>query len=709
MLSFKHKINSSVMKKIIYTLIGAIMFLGLSCKKSFLDVQSPSSVDQDFVFSAPSEAYKVMVGCYEIWRNANNGLFYDIDAVGSDSETHPEGYSAQTRHVPEGLYATEITINYTNSVNAWANLYKIANRANLIMEAIAKKPDYIKAVADNKANDWTQLYGEAAVFRAYSYDKLINYFGDVPHFKETIYLASQTDSAKLVSRDEIYEYQIAELRRVEPLMYRLGEGGINAERFSRTFAQGLIGKMALYAGGYSLRRTDFDYGTVTFTQLGVEKWNAKYVRRTDYVKFYEIAKTYLKAVVDNPGSAKLITADTRGAGFNNPFQFNFQYNMDLQVSPESLYEMAETQGQFSERPYAFGRPSNGGGSNAFPCKAYGQSRMHASFYYGDFDPKDIRRDVTTTVTVNSGAGSETMISFSPGSRDKGGLANNKWDESRMKTPYTAAQRAAGVNWPQMRMSDVILMLSEVYAELGDEAAAKAELTKVRDRAFEAADKATKVTAYISALSGDALKDAIQDERKLELAGEGFRRWDLIRTGKLPQKIQALRDRQRAMLAGLQSAGYYTFPNGNQISKFIYVKKVDVSSVGMTKSLTTQCTVAPTDASYPVRYPSWRGNCDLWTQYSISTGTRNLAIKGLFNYIDPAGAEAAALVAAGYVKTNWGADMITNISQYTDDIFKGYPDGSAAAGIPPRYLFPLSSETIAKSNGLIKNGYGFAQQ
>ncbi|MFM6976469.1 MAG: RagB/SusD family nutrient uptake outer membrane protein [Sphingobacteriaceae bacterium] len=697
------------MKKIIYILLGSVLFLGQACKDSFLDVQSLSSVDQDFVFSTPSEAYKVMMGCYETLRGSLNGLFYDLDVVGSDSESHPEAYSAQTRHIPEGLYASEISINYANGVDTWANLYKMANRANLIMAAIATKPDYLKAVSDNRANDWTQLYGEAAIFRAFAYDKLIYYFGDVPHFKETITNTSQTDSAKLVSRDEIYEYQIAELRRVEPLMYRLGEGGITAERFSRTFAQGLIGKMALAAGGYSLRRTDFDYGSVTFTQLGTVRWNAKYVRRTDYLKFYEIAKTYLKACIDNAGSARLITSDPRGAGYNNPFQYNFQYNMNLQVSPESLYEIAETQGQFSERPYAFGRPSNGGGSNAFPCKSYGQSRMYASFYYGDYDPKDLRRDVTTTVTANSGAGAESLISFTPGSRVNGGLANNKWDESRMATPYTAAQRASGVNWPIMRMADVILMLADVYAELGDEAAAKIELTKVRSRAFESADQATKVTAYISALSGTALKDAILDERKLELAGEGIRRFDLIRSGKFPQKIQELRDRQRAMVAGLQSNGYYTFPNGNTISKYIYIKKVNVADLGMTKSLTTQCAVASTDPTYPVRYPSWRGNCDLWSQYTLATGTRNIAIKGLFNYIDPNGTEAAALVASGYVKTNWGVDILTYVSQYTDDVFKGYPDGSAAAGVPPRYLLPLSSQTIAKSNGLISNGYGFAQQ
>lgn len=699
------------MKKIFYFILGVSLLFNLSCKKDFLDARALSSVDDDFVFSSPEEAYKVVVGCYDIWRGANNGLFYDIDVVGSDAECHPETYDAQTRHIPEGLYATEIPIDYANSSNLILELYKLANRSNIVMTSIAKNADYQAAVKDNKVNQWTQLYGEAATFRAYCYFNLIKYFGDVPHFIEPIYVASQTDGAKLTSRDEIYDIEIANLEKVAPLMYELGQGNINAERFSRTFVEAFIGKMALFAGGYSLRRTDFDYGSVTFEKLGTEKWDAKYVRRSDYKKYYEKAETYLKNAMQHAGSAYLITTDNRGAGFNNPFQRNFQYNMDLMVSPESLYEVGITRNNgVSERPYAFGRPSGGGSKNAYPCKSYGQSRLYPAFYYGDFDPADLRRDVTATVTSNSGSCSEKLISFVPGSREKGGLPNNKWDESRMPDPFIAAQRASGINWVQMRMADVILMLAEVEAELGAEGPAKTELTKVRSRAFSSADQATKVTAYIAGLSGDALKEAIQQERKLEFAGEGYRRDDLIRTGKLPAKIKEVRDQQIAMVNGLKTNGYYTFPNGNTISKYIYVKAVNVADLGMSKMLTTSTDVLPTDAKYPVKFPGWRGNCDLWTAngFTATSGKRNLAIKGIFRYIDPAGVEAAALVADGYVKTNWGADIVANEAQYTSSVFKGYPDSYVASGVPPRYLLPLSSSTISQSHGLITNGYGFSQ-
>jgi hypothetical protein len=141
----------------------------------------------------------------------------------------------------------------------------------------------------------------------------------------------------------------------------------------------------------------------------------------------------------------------------------------------------------------------------------------------------------------------------------------------------------------------------------------------------------------------------------------------------------------------------------EISNYIYTKSVNVDSLGM-KMLTTQNTVAKTDPAYPVKFPSWRGNADVWSNFTNKTGNRNLAIKGLFEYIDPT--DAAALIAAGYKKTDWGINIVKNEGQYTSNIFKGYPDAYYSAGVPPRYLFPIPTESITKSNGLVTNGYGF---
>lgn len=697
------------MKKLLYTCI-VLLLTTVACD-DYLNVESPSSVDEDFVFSSPSEGYKVLVGCYNIWFGADGGMFYETQIVGSDTETHPEAYSAQVRHIPEGLFATELDINYGTWVNTWLDFYRIINRVNIMMESIEGKAEYTNAVAAGQTTEWTHLYGEAATFRANMYYYLIRYWGDVPYFDVPVRSTVQTENKGLDSRDLIYDTEIAKLKEVEPLMYRIGEGGLNAERFTRTFAQALVGKMALAAGGYQQRRTDFDYGTVSLETKGTEKWNSVYARRTDYKTYMNIAIEYFKKVVDNGGSAHLITTDTRGAGYENPFQRHFQYVMDLQVSPESIYEMGATRGvSTSEFPYAFGRPSGGGGSNSYPNKSYGQSRIVASFYYGEFSGKDLRRDVTACVTANSGTASERLIDFAPGSREKGGFANNKLDESRMSDPYIPSQRQSGCNWVQMRMADVILNLAYAYALANDEANAKIELTKVRSRAFLPADQTDMVTNYISPLAGEVLKDAIMQERKLELAGEGHARWDMILSGKMPERIKNMRDNQKAMIAGLKANGYYTFPEtGQTISNYIWTKMVNMSDFGLSKMLTNRTTVAEGDPLYPVLAPGWRGNSDKWGAqgFTASSGNRNMAIQGMFTYIDPNGPEAAALEADGYAKKPWGANLVANEGQYTDDMFKGYPDEYFDAGFPPRYMAALSLETLSKSNGNITQGYGHA--
>lgn len=703
------------MKKLFYFILTVFILLNTACSKDFLEVVAPSNVDEDFVFASPEDAQKVLAGVYNIYYDLDKRLFYDTEVVGSDSECHPENYAGQGRHIPEGLFAAEYNINDSSSADTWKECYRVIGRCNIIIESLENKQAYQVAKAAGTPSAWTQIFGEAVTARATCYKLLVHYFGDVPYLDYPIRSTAQTDTLGLSSRDLIYDKEIAALKKAVPLMYRLGQGGVTAERFSGTYGDALVGRLAFDAAGYQLRRTDFDYGNVAFEQIGIENstWKAKYVRRSDWQTYMKIAKDHYLNVVNNPGSARLIETDERGSAFNNPFQRNFQYIMDLQVSPESLYESGYSRGFNSDFPYSFGRPSGGGGSNAYPTKNYGQARIYASFYYGDYMPNDKRRDVTACVTGNTGAASEILINFAPGSREKGGLALNKLDESRFKDPYIAAQRKSGCNWQQLRMADVMLDLAYASAATSDEATAKAYLTKVRSRAFSSADQASNVTSYVSGKSGQSLLDAIAQERKLELAGEGKTRWDMTLYGKMPERIKKLRDRQITMVNGLKAKGFYTFPEtGMTISNYVWTKKVKIKDIDSSlKLLTTQTPVGITtaDPKYPVLVPGWRGTSDLWTSYisTLSSDKVTLAIRGLYEYIDPAGSVAIALQADGYVKSPWGANIVANESQYTSDIFKGYPDSYFTQGQPPRYIRAIPYETLSQSKGHITQGYGHA--
>lgn len=133
------------MKLYSYILLGALMVTGNACE-DYLDVSSKSSVDEDFVFSSVEETYKVVSGCYDLLRSTShihsNGMFYNIAAVGSDSERHPEAYSAQSRHKPEGLNPEALIIDAGEYTGMWNDTYKLANRLAIVISQIESKPEF---------------------------------------------------------------------------------------------------------------------------------------------------------------------------------------------------------------------------------------------------------------------------------------------------------------------------------------------------------------------------------------------------------------------------------------------------------------------------------------------------------------------------------------------------------------------------------------
>jgi len=748
-------------KTIIYAALMGTLTLSTTACSDFLEVSSPSSVDADFVYKDASTAEAALAGINEKWRSAcssntfGNGLYYACDAAGSDIERHPEKYTGQLqRHYPEGLYengeavstwASSNTIDFKDSKNAYTAVYATIALANNAISAIENRSDFNEIVNSGKPSLWGFFYGQAVAARAVSYYDLVRYYGDVP------YLTFGGQNATVITgRDEILEGEIAKLRMVEPLMYRPGETDsqgnvVGKGTFNRTFVQGLIGRMCVWAGGYMTRRSDVEYkslagNALSFERMGIENNGCFYARRSDWKDFFQMAKKYLDEAVANPGSSvKFNTTDPRGEvgedgrAYGNPYQYYFQQLMDyvaeIRFVDESVYEVPMTRGDSNERPYSQGRVSSGGGSNAYPCKAYGQCRIQPTYYYGWFDNNDMRRDVTVTVTGSDGKGMEVLIPFGMGSVAKnGGLCMNKFDENRQADPYTAKQRNSGVNHPYMRLSHLYLLDAEVNAVLGNEGVAKDLLRRVRERAFPSAALAD-VEGFIAREGG--LYNAIIKERAFEFGGEGDRRGVLIRTGKLPEAIKAVKEELNKMVQGLRTAGSYTFGNGNIISNYIWTKSADLKDMKGYR-LTTQCQ----DPNDPFLFPGWRGQFDDWKSKGAKEenfkGKSNVGIKGLFKPYTPAkvivkkadkseetltGKSFEELMALmedanvksvvdeeGYSLTPWAVNIVNNAEEYTTNVFKNYDYNKA-----PIYLYPIPSNTIRLSGGGISNGYGFPQE
>jgi hypothetical protein len=113
--------------------------------------------------------------------------------------------------------------------------------------------------------------------------------------------------------------------------------------------------------------------------------------------------------------------------------------------------------------------------------------------------------------------------------------------------------------------------------------------------------------------------------------------------------------------------------------------------------------APDDTN-PALYPGWRGIYN-WGAAAHTATAKNLAIKGLYEYIDPNGAEAAALEADGYIRVNWGITIWSNPNakaMFNAAILDGV---AGRENLAPRYFHPMPLTVIDQSKGNVTNGYG----
>ncbi len=92
--------------------------------------------------------------------------------------------------------------------------------------------------------------------------------------------------------------------------------------------------------------------------------------------------------------------------------------------------------------------------------------------------------------------------------------------NKLKRPTVPAD--GGSDIVVLRFADIVLMQAEVETELGNITIAQAALNRIRNRA---------ALANTTATTQIQLRDAIELERRLELVGEGYRWFDLLRTGK----------------------------------------------------------------------------------------------------------------------------------------------------------------------------------
>ena len=508
-------------KNIILTGMAALT-MG-SCN-DYLDVEAPSAYTPEFVFSQKTEIERAINGVYAqaLVDNLYGNLYQTSFILNSDVDIT---ISSASSHQHNTFYRFDGDMTGNDIDKFWTAAYNLIEYCNKFITS-AEACDFIvmpEGLSDDEKADWAQdaqvlqWIGEAKCLRAMVYHDLVVMFGDVPFkFEPT----KENDFVPpVVDRETIQKNLIDDLKSAAVNMS--STKSVTVERCSKEFAQALIARIALTAGGYSLRPNKNDsksYGTME--------------RPENWKEFYETARAYADSV---------ITSGTHSLKQSYQEVFVSECNYQVVNDDDPIFEIPFAKESTGNTGYIQGPSYSSYESKTVgpwgECKG-GNIRLNA-FYRFLFRDGDQRREFVngmwnyTYKTDETGTLVDSIVI-----RNNYDLHNNKW--SKLWTAEGAAlgnttTGATGINYPYMRYADVLLMYAEADNALTDAPSAKAIncLTEVHKRAFEDGDPTfiTQATA-----SKDAFQKAVLDERKWEFAGENSRWRDLVRTNTYAEEL-----------------------------------------------------------------------------------------------------------------------------------------------------------------------------
>lgn len=499
------------MKNKIKISLFSLTLIGLaSCD---MDAPTLSTLDESTMFStyalAEAEVMSVNVSFGE--TNSYRGRYLPYYGVNTDVEVgnSPDLSKAGDDNKNDlWNYDTKATNGQMNTDNnAYAMFYQGIERANLAINGIRKYGNI------EKNADMRHLLGEALTLRAILYNDLTKAWGDVParfepNNNDNIYLPR-------TNKDEIYKKLLADLKEAEDYCYWPNENAITktTERVNKSFVKSLRARIALYAGGYALRGDG--YRRSNDPELAPEK-------------MFQIAKEECEDVI-NAGHNKL-------GSFEDNFRKLCQDNVT--AGGESLWEIPFSAGR-GRVLYTLGIKHNA--NDQYTKQAQGGVNGPIAYLYYDYDPQDVRRDITCIPYEWSKAlvNGNSHVTF---------RAINKWCFGKLRYEWmnriVTSTNDDGVNWQYMRLADVYLMAAEAENELGNTSAAWTYMKPVLDRALPAAKVAALQEKYTA--SQQAFREGIYEQRAFEFAGESLRKADLVRWGIIDEKMAEAKEKLKAL-------------------------------------------------------------------------------------------------------------------------------------------------------------------
>mgnify|MGYP002399472940 FL=1 len=452
----------------------------ISCSKDFITINPDGQFLSDNYYANEEQAYAALVAAYDPVRKNSGGFENMIALMNSGSDDHYAGGGGAT----DGLQLQAFS-NYTMTADQmagsyWNDPYQGIFRVNTLLK---KLPD-VPMSADTKA----RFEAEAKALRAHYYFNLVRMFRNIPLLLEPLtatnmYEVEQADPAAVYAQ---IEQDLKDAVAVLPVSLNMGT---EAGRFTKGAAQALLGKVYLYQGKNA-------EAAEQLAQVNGDPGQASPYGYKLLDNFADLWKH------DNKFNSESIFEETHSAKGNSDWGFwgagNDEGNtLNVMVGPRSYSKIG---------PNAPSLPS-GWSFNVFTQDFY------------DFMKDDPRFEATVLdLEALKSAGEADYI---PGYMNTGYFLNKFVPRtSDVSTGGGASELNYRQNTYIIRLADTYLMEAEALGATG--ARAQALLDAVRAR--------------VGLPSVPVSMQAIKDERRRELAGEGHRWFDLVRWGDAPSVL-----------------------------------------------------------------------------------------------------------------------------------------------------------------------------
>lgn len=469
------------------TLTFGAVLLTVSCQKSFLDVpvQGQATTATD-----PNLAVNLVTGVYNSLYNSEafGGAGGDVHGISFITATNIISDDADKGSTPSDQpsigeidnFATTPTNNFVAAL--WNGYYSGIARANQALAALQ--------TASLDAATKSRLTGEVRFIRGYYYFNLVRFFGKVPKVVRVPKDAqdANTDPAFQTRApvDTIYNVITQDLQyAIDNLPLRAQAGAGHANKGA---AQALLAKTYLYRKNWQQVQT--------LTQAVIN--SGQYALLPDYTVLWRSASN---------NSVESIF-ETQSGTFNNG---------DLAVGGYSTWQGPRVGGKggWTDLGFGFDTPSQ----NLVNAYEAGDKRKASTIIIIDTSPQHVGTVLYDGFRIPSADSVQNLY------------YNYKAYSSENPSiePYLGNRDRKQKNVRLLRYADILLMAAEASNELGQTGQAVTYLNQIRTRAGL---PATTTVAQTD------VRNAIWKERRVELAMEHDRFFDLVRTGRAAQVMQA---------------------------------------------------------------------------------------------------------------------------------------------------------------------------